>query len=40
MGLEGGPVGIQEVASVYEAAYAVVYPRYVPVVHVLTSISE
>ncbi len=40
MGLEGSPVGIQEVASVYEAAYAVIYPRYVPVVHVLTGISE
>ena len=40
MSFEGSPVGIEEVAAVYEAAYAVIYPRYVPVVHVLAGMSE
>ena len=40
VGLEGRPVGVEEVAAVYEAAYAVVDPGDVSVVHVLPGMAE
>ena len=40
MGLEGGPVGVEEVAAVHQAADAVVDPGDVTVVHVLARMAK
>jgi len=40
MGLEGRPVGVEEVATVHQAADAVINSRDEAVVHVLARMAE
>ena len=40
MGLKGCPIRVQEVTAVDKTAHAIVYPRNIAIIHILTSMAQ